>query len=130
MANEGIEEVELTEPLKAVEEAGAEAEILAPEAGDIQAFNHLDKAKTFTARRAVGDAKIDEFDGLVLPGGVANPEPPHPRGGCRLRPRLLRFPQASRQSVLLAFARQGGASSPEARKLRNKTGGRPCLFFS
>jgi protease I len=74
MANEGVEEVELTEPLKAVEEAGAVTEILAPEAGEIQAFNHLDKAETFTAKRAVGDVKVDEFDGLVLPGGVANPD--------------------------------------------------------
>jgi protease I len=73
-ANEGVEEVELTEPLKAAEEAGAETELVAPEAGDVQAFNHLDKAETFTAERAVGDAKVDEFDGLVLPGGVANPD--------------------------------------------------------
>ena len=73
-ANEGVEEVELTEPRKAVEAAGAEAELLAPEAGDVQAFNHLDKAETYAAGRAVGDAKADEFDGLVLPGGVANPD--------------------------------------------------------
>jgi protease I len=74
MANEGVEEVELTAPLKAVQEAGAEAVILAPEAGEIQAFNHLDKAESFTAERAVGEAAVDEFDGLVLPGGVANPD--------------------------------------------------------
>jgi protease I len=73
-ANEGVEEVELTEPRKAVEEAGAETELLAPEAGDVQAFNHLDKAETYAAERAVGDAKAEEFDGLVLPGGVANPD--------------------------------------------------------
>ena len=73
-ANEGVEEVELTEPRKAVEEAGAETELLAPEAGDVQAFNHLDKAETYEASRAVGDASAEEFDGLVLPGGVANPD--------------------------------------------------------
>jgi protease I len=73
-ANEGVEEVELTEPVKAVKEAGAETELLAPEAGDIQAFNHLDKSATFTADKAVGDAKASEYDGLVLPGGVANPD--------------------------------------------------------
>src|ERR1700742_5343968 len=73
-ANEGVEEVELTEPRKAVEAAGAETELLAPEAGDVQAFNHLDKAETYEAGRAVGDAKAEEFDGLVLPGGVANPD--------------------------------------------------------
>jgi protease I len=74
VANEGVEEVELTRPLQAVREAGAEAEVLAPEAGEIQAFNHLDKGETFTADRAVGDADAGEFDGLVLPGGVANPD--------------------------------------------------------
>jgi protease I len=73
-ANEGVEEVELTEPRKAVEEAGAETELLAPEAGDVQAFNHLDKAETYTAGKAVGDASVEEYDGLVLPGGVANPD--------------------------------------------------------
>jgi protease I len=73
-ANEGVEEVELTEPRKAVEAAGAETELLAPEAGDVQAFNHLDKSETYAADRAVGDAKAEEFDGLVLPGGVANPD--------------------------------------------------------
>src|SRR4051794_23204840 len=74
MANEGVEEVELTKPLEAVREAGAEAELLAPEAGQIQAFNHLDKAESFDVDRAVGEAGVDEFDGLVLPGGVANPD--------------------------------------------------------
>jgi protease I len=73
-ANEGVEEVELTEPRKAVEAAGGNTELLAPEAGDVQAFNHLDKAETYEAGRAVGDAKAEEFDGLVLPGGVANPD--------------------------------------------------------
>jgi protease I len=74
MANEGVEQVELTEPLKAVREAGAEAELLAPEAGEIQAFSHLDKGDTFEADRAVGDADPSEYDCLVLPGGVANPD--------------------------------------------------------
>ncbi len=73
-ANEGVEQAELTEPLKAVREAGAEAELLAPEAGQVQAFNHLDKGDTFDADRAVGDADANEYDGLVLPGGVANPD--------------------------------------------------------
>jgi deglycase len=73
-SNEGAEQVELTEPLKAVREAGAEAELLAPEAGEIQAFNHLDKGDTFDVDRPVGKADASEYDGLVLPGGVANPD--------------------------------------------------------
>jgi protease I len=74
VANEGVEQVELTKPLEAVREAGAETELLSLEAGEVQAFNHLDKGDTFSADRAVGDASASEFDGLVLPGGVANPD--------------------------------------------------------
>lgn len=73
LANEGVEQVELTEPLQAVREAGAEAELLAPEAGEAQAFNHLDKGDVFDVG-AVGEAEAEEFDALVLPGGVANPD--------------------------------------------------------
>jgi len=73
-ANEGVEQVELTEPMKAVREAGADAELLAPEAGEVQAFNHLDKGDSFEVDRTVGDADASEYDGLVLPGGVANPD--------------------------------------------------------
>jgi protease I len=88
MANEGVEQVELTEPLKAIREAGAETELLAPEAGEIQAFNHLDKGDTFQAERAVGDADASEFDGLVLPGGVANPDQ------LRVKPEAQKFIRA------------------------------------
>ncbi len=74
MANEGVEAVELTEPRQAVEAAGGQAEILAPETGDVQTFNHLDAADTVAVDRAVSDASVDDYDGLVLPGGVANPD--------------------------------------------------------
>jgi len=84
-ANEGVEQVELVEPLKAVREAGAEAELLAPEAGEVQAFNHLDKGDTFEVDRAVGEADASEYDGLVLPGGVANPDQ------LRTKPEVLEF---------------------------------------
>jgi protease I len=73
-ANEGVEQVELTEPLEAVRSAGAEVELLAPEAGEIQAFNHLDKAEKFPVDGVVGEADPGDYDGLVLPGGVANPD--------------------------------------------------------
>jgi protease I len=74
VANEGVEQIELTEPLEAVREAGAEVDLLAPEEGDVQAFNHLDKGDTFSPDMAVGDADACDYDGLVLPGGVANPD--------------------------------------------------------
>jgi protease I len=84
-ANEGVEQVELVKPLEAVREAGAEAELLAPEAGEVQAFNHLDKGDTFSVDRAVGEADASEYDGLVLPGGVANPDQ------LRTKPEALEF---------------------------------------
>ncbi len=74
VAQEGIEEVELTEPWRAVEDAGATAELLAPEPGKVQAFNHLDKGATFHVDTALADADADRYDALVLPGGVANPD--------------------------------------------------------
>ncbi len=74
VANEGIEQVELVEPRKALEQAGAEVHLVAPEAGEVQAFNHLDKADTFPVDRTVDDADASGYDGLMLPGGVANPD--------------------------------------------------------
>ncbi len=74
MANEGIEQVELTEPWKAVEEAGGEPVLVAPEGGEVQAFNQLDKGDRFDVDVTVSDADAAKFDGLVLPGGVANPD--------------------------------------------------------
>jgi protease I len=85
MANEGVEQVELTEPLAAVREAGATAELIAPEAGTIQAFNHLDKGDTFPVDRTVGEADPADYDAVVLPGGVANPDQ------LRTKPEALEF---------------------------------------
>ena len=74
VANEGIEQVELTEPWKAVEAAGGRPELIAPEPGSAQAFNHLDKADTYEVDETVSDADAADYDALVLPGGVANPD--------------------------------------------------------
>jgi len=74
MANEGVEQVEFTEPRKAVEEAGAEVDVIAPESDQIQAFNHLDEADTFDVDKTVSEARVEDYDGVVLPGGVANPD--------------------------------------------------------
>jgi protease I len=71
---EGVEQVELTEPLKAVREAGAQTTLVSLEKGEVQMFNHLDKGDTIEADLAAGDADASDFDGLVLPGGVANPD--------------------------------------------------------
>ncbi|MEU3462875.1 type 1 glutamine amidotransferase domain-containing protein [Streptomyces sp. NPDC006733] len=74
VAPEGIEQVELTEPWQAVTAAGGIARLISTESGEVQAFNHLDKADTFPVDEVVGEASVDDFDGLVLPGGVANPD--------------------------------------------------------
>ena len=75
MANEGVEQIELTEPWRAVEEAGGRPQLVAPDGNKkVQAFNHLDKADTFSVDVAVADARPQDFDGLMLPGGVANPD--------------------------------------------------------
>jgi protease I len=74
MANEGVEQVELTESRKAIEEAGAQVDVIAPEAEQIQAVNHLDKADRFDVDKTVSDANADDYDAVVLPGGVANPD--------------------------------------------------------
>jgi len=74
VATEGVEQVELTEPWKAVEAAGAQPELISPEQGKVQAFNHLDKGDTFEVDHTAADADASSYDGLVLPGGVANPD--------------------------------------------------------
>jgi protease I len=74
VAPEGTEQVELTEPWKAVQEAGGTPRLLSTESGEVQAFNHLDKGDTFAVDEVVTGASVDDFDGLVLPGGVANPD--------------------------------------------------------
>ena len=74
VATDGVEQVELVKPLEAVREAGAETEIVSIEAGEFQGFNHLDQGDTFTAEKAASDADASDYDGLVLPGGVANPD--------------------------------------------------------
>jgi deglycase len=74
LAAEGVEQVELTEPWKAVEQAGGSPELISVEDGEVQAFNHLDKADTFTVDKTAKDADASDYDGLVLPGGVANPD--------------------------------------------------------
>jgi protease I len=74
LAADGVEQVELTEPWKAVEQAGAKPKLISIESGEIQAFNHLDKADRFSVDQAARDADPSLFDALMLPGGVANPD--------------------------------------------------------
>ncbi len=74
LAADMVEQVELTEPWKALEEAGAELELVSIEEGKIQGFNHYDKADTFKVDKTAEEANAGDYDGLVLPGGVGNPD--------------------------------------------------------
>ena len=71
-SNEGIEQAELAQPWKAVQQAGGRPELLAKDAGMAQAFNHLDLADKFPVDHKTSDVEADDYDGLVLPGGVPN----------------------------------------------------------
>jgi protease I len=74
VAPEGTEQVELTDPWAAVEKAGGTPRLVSTKSGQVQAFNHLDAADTFDVDTVVADAEVASYDGLVLPGGVANPD--------------------------------------------------------
>jgi protease I len=74
LATDGVEQIELTEPLEAVRGEGAEVDLISLEKGEFQGFNHLDKGDTFTADKAVADADPNDYDAIVQPGGVANPD--------------------------------------------------------
>ena len=74
VAAEGIEKAELVDPWAAVTDAGHEAVLISPDSGTVQLFEHLDKANTQSVDVTVADADLDDYDALVLPGGVANPD--------------------------------------------------------
>ena len=74
LATDMFEQVELTEPWKAVERAGGEPELVSIESGEIQGFDHYDKADNFKVDRTVEEVSASDYDALVLPGGVGNPD--------------------------------------------------------
>ncbi|HEY2812344.1 MAG TPA: type 1 glutamine amidotransferase domain-containing protein [Acidimicrobiales bacterium] len=116
VANEGIEQVELTEPWKAVEKAGGQPVLVAPKTGKAQAFNHLDKGDTFDVDVAVGKAKAGDYVGLVLPGGVANPDQ------LRTKPEAVAFAKSFVDSGKpIAVICHGPWTLVEAGVVRNRT---------
>jgi protease I len=74
LAADGVEQVELTEPWKAIEQEGGTPELVSLEQGEIQGMDHLDKGRRFAVDATVSDADPGRYDALVLPGGVANPD--------------------------------------------------------
>lgn len=71
---EGVEQVELEQPLQAVREAGADVDLVSLQAGEVEMWKHFDKGDKIKAEKAVSDADASDYDALVLPGGVANPD--------------------------------------------------------
>ena len=74
LATDMVEQVELTEPWRAVTDAGGKPELISLKPGEIQGFNHYDKADTFKVDKTVEEASASDYDGLVQPGGVGNPD--------------------------------------------------------
>ena len=74
LASDMVEQVELVEPMKALRDAGAEVELVSIKEGEIQGFNHYDKADKHKVDRTVEDANASDYDALVVPGGVGNPD--------------------------------------------------------
>jgi protease I len=74
LATDGVEQVELVKPMKAIEQAGADVELISLEPGEIQAFKHHDKGDMLRVDRTVSEDDPADYDGLVLPGGVINPD--------------------------------------------------------
>jgi protease I len=74
LATDMVEQVELVEPWRAVEQAGWEPELVSSRPGEIQAFDHYEKAGRFSVDRTVADARADDYDALVVPGGVGSPD--------------------------------------------------------
>jgi len=85
LATDGVEQVELTEPVKAPKQAGAEVHVVAPKTGSIQGFNHFDKADPIPVQQALDQADAARYQALMLPGGVINPDQ------LRLHPKAIDF---------------------------------------
>ncbi|HET6621247.1 MAG TPA: type 1 glutamine amidotransferase domain-containing protein [Dongiaceae bacterium] len=88
LATDGVEQIELTEPVKALKAAGAQVQVVAPKSGGIQGFNHHDKADRIPVDMALDSADPARYAALVLPGGVINPD------ALRLEPRAIAFVRA------------------------------------
>ena len=74
VATDMVEQVELLEPRKALDEAGAQTELISIKPGEIQGFNHYDKADKIPVDRTIEEVDVDDYDALMLPGGVGNPD--------------------------------------------------------
>jgi protease I len=116
VAPEGVEQAELTAPWEAVEQAGGTPRLVSTEDGRIQAFNHLDKGDTFPVDEVVGQTRAEDYDALVLPGGVANPD------FLRTQPAAVAFAKSFADSGRpIAVICHGGWTLVEADVVRGRT---------
>jgi len=89
LAMDGFEEAELTEPYRALTEAGAKVDVISQKSGEIQGFRHVDKGSKVKVDRTFSDASADDYDAVVLPGGVVNGD------AIRLVPEAQQFVQSA-----------------------------------
>lgn len=85
LVSNGFEQVELTQPRQALEQAGARVEIIAPQAGEVRGWNHTEWGDRVKVDRVLGEARPEEYDALLLPGGVMNPD------HLRMNPKAVEF---------------------------------------
>jgi len=88
LATDGVEQVELTQPWQVTKDAGADVELVSLKPGEIQGMQHLDKGDRFPVDRTVEEVRAEDYDALVIPGGVANPD------RMRTDPRAVGFTRA------------------------------------
>lgn len=92
LATDGFEQVELTKPVEALKAAGAEVEVVSPKGGEIQGYQHHDKGDKVRVDRELAQADAADYDAIVLPGGVINPDQ------LRLEPKAIDFIRAFAQA--------------------------------
>lgn len=92
LATDGVEDAELKEPRKALDDAGAETTLIAPKAGKIQSLNHSDKASTYKVDQTLDQVRAEQFDAVLLPGGALNADT------IRVHPRAQEFVREMNQS--------------------------------
>ena len=92
LATDGFEQAELTKPVEGLRAEGAEVEVVSPKSGQIQGYNHQEKGDKTTVDRRLSEAKPTDYDALVLPGGVINPD------ALRLEPEAIAFVRSFVQS--------------------------------
>jgi protease I len=92
LATDGFEQVELTEPKKALEEAGAITHVISPKSGSIKGWNHTDWGENVKVDKGLEQARVSDYDALVLPGGVLNPD------RLRMEPKAVAFVKEFAQS--------------------------------